>query len=199
MVGAQDLVIHDSLAHDSILAGIRLSGAKRRAFPHNDVEGLEWLLARLRPTARRVLVAIEGVYSMDGDIAPLDRIVELKRRHHALLLVDEAHSLGCWENRARIASCTPWIGGRGLWMVTLSKSLASCADTSRLAPLVRYLKYTNPASFTASAFAPEARPRSRRCKLREQPSLVSTLQAGAAVSRGEPAARSRYRLSAGTR
>ncbi len=69
-------------------------GARRRAFPHNDWRELDRLLAELRPTYRRVLIAIEGVYSMDGDIADVPQFIEVKRRHKALLYVDEAHSMG---------------------------------------------------------------------------------------------------------
>src|SRR5205085_2368343 len=84
-----DLILHDSLAHDCIVGGAKLSGAKRRPFPHSDVEALERQLAQLRPHYRRVLIAVEGVYSMDGDVTPLPRIIELKKKYGALLLVDE--------------------------------------------------------------------------------------------------------------
>ena len=70
LVGPQDMVVHDSLAHDSILTGIKLSGAKRRPFPHNDMNTLEQILRQSRGSVRRVLIVVEGVYSMDGDIAP---------------------------------------------------------------------------------------------------------------------------------
>ncbi len=122
-------------------------GAKRLSFPHNDVGALDSLLERHRPDAARVLIAIEGVYSMDGDIPDLPRFIEVKKRHRATLLVDEAHSLGV---------LGPTGAGVGehfgvarddveLWMGTLSKSLASCggyiAGSTRLA---RYLRYRNP-------------------------------------------------------
>ena len=71
LFGPQDLILHDSLAHDSILGGARLSGARRRAFPHNDLDALEQLLVEHRGRARRVLIAVEGVYSMDGDVPDL--------------------------------------------------------------------------------------------------------------------------------
>ncbi|HWM84241.1 MAG TPA: aminotransferase class I/II-fold pyridoxal phosphate-dependent enzyme [Kofleriaceae bacterium] len=147
MLDARDLVLHDSLAHDSILGGARLAGARRRPFPHNDVAALERLLEQVRPHARRVLIAVEGVYSMDGDLAPLARIIELKKRYGALLLVDEAHSLGV------IGATGRGIGEHfavdrsdvDLWMGTLSKSLASCGGyIAGSAALVQFLKYTNP-------------------------------------------------------
>src|SRR5205814_3085988 len=65
MMGPQDLILHDSLAHDCIMGGSKLSGAKRRPFPHNDPDALEKQLAQLRPHYRRVLIAVEGVYSLD--------------------------------------------------------------------------------------------------------------------------------------
>jgi 7-keto-8-aminopelargonate synthetase-like enzyme/acyl-CoA synthetase (AMP-forming)/AMP-acid ligase II/acyl carrier protein len=94
LLGPSDLVLHDALAHNSIVQGCRLSGARRLAFPHNDAEALEALLTSLRGHYRRALVAIEGLYSMDGDVPDLLRFIDIKRRHKALLLVDEAHSLG---------------------------------------------------------------------------------------------------------
>ncbi|HEY8145519.1 MAG TPA: aminotransferase class I/II-fold pyridoxal phosphate-dependent enzyme [Kofleriaceae bacterium] len=147
LLDQRDVILHDSLAHDSILGGAKLSGARRRPFPHNDTDALEHLLAQIRPNARRVLIAVEGVYSMDGDLARLDRIVQLKKRYGALLLVDEAHSLG-------VVGAT----GRGigehfavdradvdLWMGTLSKSLASCGGyIAGSAALIDFLKYTTP-------------------------------------------------------
>lgn len=147
LVGPQDIVVHDALAHDSIIQGARLSGAVRRPFPHADWAALDTLLTELRPRFRRVLIVIEGVYSMDGDIPDLPRFIEVKKRHNALLYVDEAHSFGT-------------IGATGLgigehhgadradvdvWMGTLSKSLASCGGyIAGSAQLIQYLKYTTP-------------------------------------------------------
>ncbi len=71
LVGPGDLIVHDALAHDSILQGCKLSGATRRPFPHNDAAALDALLTGIRHQYRRVLVVVEGVYSMDGDIADL--------------------------------------------------------------------------------------------------------------------------------
>ncbi|RSS99765.1 aminotransferase class I/II-fold pyridoxal phosphate-dependent enzyme, partial [Streptomyces sp. WAC05950] len=90
LVGAGDLVLHDALAHDSILQGCALSGAARRPFAHNDADGLEHLLRLNRARFRRVLIVVEGAYSMDGDLADLPAVIELKKRYGALLMVDEA-------------------------------------------------------------------------------------------------------------
>ncbi|MBL9125210.1 MAG: aminotransferase class I/II-fold pyridoxal phosphate-dependent enzyme, partial [Planctomycetaceae bacterium] len=94
LFGPGDLILYDALAHNSIVTGANLSGAKRRPFPHNDWRTLDRLLTDLRHNFRRVLVAIEGAYSMDGDIADMPGFVELKHKHKVNLLVDEAHSVG---------------------------------------------------------------------------------------------------------
>jgi len=140
-----DLVLHDALAHDCIMTGAKLSGAKRRPFPHNDWRALEKQLQQLRPHYRRVLIAIEGVYSMDGDFPELPKFIELKKKYGCLLLVDEAHSIGVMGktgagigehfgvNRADV----------DLWMGTLSKSFASCGGyVCGTKQLVQFLKYT---------------------------------------------------------
>jgi acyl transferase domain-containing protein/7-keto-8-aminopelargonate synthetase-like enzyme/NAD(P)-dependent dehydrogenase (short-subunit alcohol dehydrogenase family) len=145
--GAGDLIVHDALAHDSIIQGAKLSGAKRRPFPHNDWEALDRMLTNLRPHYRRVLICIEGTYSMDGDIPDLPKFIEVKKKHKAMILVDEAHSAG-------VVGPT----GRGvgeyfdvnradvdMWMGTLSKSFASCGGyIAGSKALVEYLKYTTP-------------------------------------------------------
>jgi len=89
----QDLVIADQCIHRSVLDGCRVAGVPVRFFPHNDLAALERALgAEKRP--RRTMIAVEGIYSMHGDLCPLAEVVELKQRHGALLLLDEAHSLG---------------------------------------------------------------------------------------------------------
>jgi len=85
LLGPGDLILHDTLAHNSILQGAKLSGARRCAFAHNDWLALDALLSENRPRYRRVLIAIEGVYSMDGDFPELPRFVELKKKHKALI------------------------------------------------------------------------------------------------------------------
>ena len=94
LFGPGDLILHDALAHNSIVQGCILSGAHRRPFPHNNWQVVDRLLADLRGDYRRVLVAIEGVYSTDGDIPDLPRFIEVTKRHKAFLMVDEAHSAG---------------------------------------------------------------------------------------------------------
>ncbi|HUH12624.1 MAG TPA: pyridoxal phosphate-dependent aminotransferase family protein [Longimicrobiales bacterium] len=94
LFGAGDTAILDQYAHQSIVEGVRTSGAELRRFRHNDMEDLERRLRQARNRgAQRILVAVDGVFSMDGDQAPLAPIIELKERYGAFLLVDEAHSL----------------------------------------------------------------------------------------------------------
>ncbi|MBX7098430.1 MAG: aminotransferase class I/II-fold pyridoxal phosphate-dependent enzyme [Myxococcaceae bacterium] len=147
IVGPGDLVLHDALAHDSIIQGAKLSGAKRRPFPHNDFEALDRALTQLRPHYRRVLVCIEGTYSMDGDIPDVPKFIEVKKKHHALLLVDEAHSAGVVGKTGRGVSEYFNVprGDIDLLMGTLSKSFASCGGyICGTKALTEYLKYTTP-------------------------------------------------------
>ena len=147
LMGPGDLIVHDILAHNSILQGARLSGATTRGFAHNDWRALDPLLSGIRHGFRRVLIAIEGVYSMDGDFPDLARFVEVKKKHRAMLLVDEAHSLGTMGRSGRGIGEHADIDRSGveLWMGTLSKSLASCGGyIAGSAALVEYLKYTAP-------------------------------------------------------
>jgi glycine C-acetyltransferase len=97
LVGEGDLIISDELNHGSIIDGVRLARAERAVYKHSDVADLERVLAeaeRHRPEYRRVLVITDGVFSMDGDIAPLDRVAELARAHGAMVYVDDAHGEG---------------------------------------------------------------------------------------------------------
>lgn len=147
LLGEGDLVVHDSLAHDSILQGCALSGATRRPFPHNDHAALDALLTAIRSRYRRVLILIEGVYSQDGDIPDLPAMIAVKKKHQALMMIDEAHSIG-------VLGATG--GGIGehfgvdrddveLWSGTMSKALAGCGGyVAGSAELIRFLKYTTP-------------------------------------------------------
>jgi 8-amino-7-oxononanoate synthase len=147
LLGPDDLILHDILAHNSIVQGAMLAGASHRAFAHNDWQALDILLSEVRHRYRRVLIAIEGVYSMDGDFPELPRFLELRKKHKTLLLVDEAHSLGTIGATGRGLG-EHWGVARSevdLWMGTLSKSLASCGGyIAGSTELVEYLKYTAP-------------------------------------------------------
>ncbi|HEV3006698.1 MAG TPA: aminotransferase class I/II-fold pyridoxal phosphate-dependent enzyme, partial [Pirellulales bacterium] len=142
-----DLVLHDELAHNSIVQGCILSGARRRHFDHNDWKTVDQLLHDQRRDYRRVLIAIEGTYSMVGDIPPLPHFIEVKRRHKAFVLVDEAHSAGVLGQRGRGVG-EYWDVNPAdvdLWMGTLSKSFGSCGGyIAGCKAVVEYLKYTAP-------------------------------------------------------
>ena len=147
LFGPGDLILHDALAHNSIVQGCILSGAHRRPFPHNDWQAVDKLLADLRGDYRRVLVAIEGVYSTDGDIPDLPRFVDVTKRHKTFLMVDEAHSAGVLGPHGR--GIGEYFGvdpqDVDLWMGTLSKSFGSCGGyIAGCRAMVEYLKYTAP-------------------------------------------------------
>ncbi|MEN6450336.1 MAG: aminotransferase class I/II-fold pyridoxal phosphate-dependent enzyme [Thermoguttaceae bacterium] len=157
LAGPGDLILHDSLAHNSIVQGAVLSGARRRPFPHNDWKAADRLLRTYRHEYRRVLLAIEGVYSMDGDIPDLPNFVEIKKRHKALLMIDEAHSMGVLGRTGR--GIAEHFGvprdDVDIWMGTFSKSFGSCGGyISGCHALVEYLRYTAPGFVFAAAMAP---------------------------------------------
>jgi 8-amino-7-oxononanoate synthase len=124
LVGPGDAIFVDALAHACIWAGAQLSGAKIVRFAHNDVADLERLLAAERPPARRALVATDGVFSMDGDIAPLDRLADLCAAHDAWLLSDDAHGVGVLAQGRGSGALFPG-ADIPLQMGTLSKALGS--------------------------------------------------------------------------
>jgi 8-amino-7-oxononanoate synthase len=144
LLGPRDLIVHDALAHNSILIGAQLSRAERRSFAHNDMTALDSMLQEIRGRYERALIVAEGLYSMDGDVCDLPRLAELKERHQAWLMIDDAHGLGV-------------LGPRGLgvfehfdldprridiWMGTLSKTLAACGGyIAGSAALIEFLKY----------------------------------------------------------
>jgi 8-amino-7-oxononanoate synthase len=180
-----DLIVHDSLAHNSIVQGAILSGARRRPFPHNDWEALDKLLYDVRHQYRRVLIVIEGVYSMDGDYPDLPRFVEVARRHQALLMVDEAHSIGTMGPHGRGIGEHFDIDARDvdIWMGTLSKSFGSCGGyIAGCKELVEYLKYTAPGFVYSVGLSPPnaAAALASLRVLEEEPERVARCQARSA-------------------
>jgi len=158
VVGPGDLVLHDALAHNSLLQGAVLSGARRRPFPHNDFDAADALLSQMRGQYRRVLVVIEGIYSMDGDFANLPKFIAVAKRHKSLLMVDEAHSIGVMGVRGRGIGEHFGVNPADvdIWMGTLSKALGSCGGyIAGTRTLVRWLKYTVP-GFVYSVGLPPA-------------------------------------------
>ena len=126
LVGKGDAVYLDRLNHACLIDGAKLSGASLRVFPHNDADRLEAILARDQGRFRRSLVAVDGVFSMDGDLAPLDRISEICERFDAMLMVDEAHGTGVFGPNGRGACEHFHVTDRVHVRVgTLSKALGS--------------------------------------------------------------------------
>ncbi len=147
LVGPGDLIVHDALSHNSIVQGAVLSGARRRPFPHNDWQSLETILEEVRSSYRRVLVILEGVYSMDGDYPDLPKFVAVKRRHKSWLMIDEAHSMGTMGTTGRGIGEHFGINSRDvdIWMGTLSKSFGSCGGyIAGSKELIELLRYTAP-------------------------------------------------------
>ncbi len=184
VVGPGDLVLHDALAHNSLLQGAVLSGARRRPFPHNDFDAAEKLLAQMRGQYRRVLIVIEGIYSMDGDFSELPKFIALAKRHRALLMVDEAHSIGVMGPRGRGIGEHFGVNPTDvdLWMGTLSKAFGSCGGyIAGSKTLVRWLKYTVPGFVYSVGLPPAAAGASLGALrlLQRQPERVAKLHANA--------------------
>jgi 8-amino-7-oxononanoate synthase len=148
-----DTVIADSGDHASILDGIILSRAKLRAFRHNRLDLLEKRLRQAEADGGGILVVVDGVFSMEGDVAPLNEIADLCARFGARLMVDEAHGLGVLGARGAGASELLGVEDRvDLRMATFSKSLASCGGViAGPADVIDFLRIqSRPFLFTAS-------------------------------------------------
>ena len=125
LMGEEDAIISDELNHGSIIDGVRLTKSKRFVYPHMDMEGLRKVLAQAKD-ARRRLIVTDGVFSMDGDIAPLDRIVELAEENDAMVMVDDAHGDGVLGKDGRGIIDHFGLEGRvDIDMGTLSKAFGS--------------------------------------------------------------------------
>jgi 8-amino-7-oxononanoate synthase len=159
LLGRNDVIVHDSLIHNSIAQGAMLSGARRVPFPHLDAASADRILAEARPRHRHALLVIEGHYSMDGDVPDLAAFVAVARRRGAWLMVDEAHALGVLGPRgfgsADHAGIDP--GEVDIWMGTLSKSLVSCGGyIAGKKDLVAYLKRMAPGFVFSVGMPPPA-------------------------------------------
>jgi 8-amino-7-oxononanoate synthase len=154
LLGPGDTVIVDSADHASILDGCLLSRAKLRPFRHNRLDKLEKMLERAQGDGGGVLVVVDGVFSMEGDLAPLGEICELCERFGARLMVDEAHGAGVLGARGAGASELLGVSDRvDLRIGTFSKSLASCGGfVAGSEEVIDYLRIASRAFlFTASA------------------------------------------------
>jgi 8-amino-7-oxononanoate synthase len=182
LFGPRDLILHDELIHNSVLQGIQLSGARRLPFPHNDWSSLDNILDDQRHQFDRVLIVLEGIYSMDGDYPELPRFVQIKRRHRCFLMVDEAHSLGVMGTRGHgIREHFGLDGGDvDIWMGTLSKTLAGCGGyIAGESALVEHLKFLAPGFLYSVGMPPSVAAASLAAlqRMHEVPERVQSLQA----------------------
>ncbi len=164
ILGEKDLVISDALNHASIIDGVRLTKAARRVYKHSDMDELERVLEETRDQFRLVLIITDGVFSMDGDIAPLPRIVELAEAYGAVTMVDDAHSSGVLGDHGR--GSVSHFGLDGRWDIqvgTLSKAIGSIGGyVACVEPLRRLMEHrarpflfstSHPPSVTATCLA----------------------------------------------
>lgn len=145
LAGPRDLVILDRYAHASLVCGAKISGARVRFFRHNDVEDLEAILMET-PRSLPRMVVVDSVYSMQGDIAPLNELCDLCEKHGARLLVDDAHGTGvCGENGRGTAELLGVEDRVDLHMGTFSKALATVGGfVAGESTIIEYLKYSAP-------------------------------------------------------
>ncbi len=182
LMGPRDVVVHDAAIHNSCTEGVRLSGARRVPFTHNDMRAAEKELAASRRGAQRALLLLEGHYSMDGDAPDLARAIEIARRHDAWLMVDEAHSVGVLgatgQGVAEAQGVDP--AGVDLWMGTLSKTLSACGGyIAARRDVIDWLRHTAPGSVYSVGLAPPLAASALESLriLRAEPERVSRLQA----------------------
>lgn len=182
----QDLILYDELIHNSALAGCKMTGARRFSFPHNDYDALEKLLEMHRGKFQRVLILVEGVYSMDGDIPDVPKLIEIKNRYKALLMVDEAHSMGVIGPNGM--GVTDYFGVKGseidILYGSLSKSFGTCGGyVAGPKPLIAILKHYAPGVLLYGASPTPANTAAALESLRimrEQPTRSQNLQKNAA-------------------
>ena len=178
--GKGDLIVYDAIAHNSIEQGCRLSQATAKPFPHNDVAALESILRNQRHKFAKVLIVIEGAYSMDGDIAPVPEFVKLKKKYGCFLMVDEAHS-----------ACVIGETGGGvdeyfglapddvdIKYGTLSKGLGTCGGyLAGSHAIIDYMRYTLPGFVFSVGISPPLAAASLEAirLLRQDPSIIGRL------------------------
>lgn len=174
MTSEQDLLVSDELNHASIIDGGRLAKSARRVYPHKDMQALEAVLGSEEARkARRRMIVTDGVFSMDGDIAPLPAIMDLADRYEALVMVDDAHASGVLGRNGRGTPDHFGLSGRVQVQIgTLSKAFAAVGGyVASTAPLRDYLASTSrPFLFSSS----------------HPPSVVATCLAALDILESEP-------------
>jgi glycine C-acetyltransferase len=185
LAGKGEVVFSDELNHASIVDGCRLSRAETFVYRHGDLEHLAWALYHVR--GRPALIVTDGVFSMDGDVAPLPELLDLARRHGARLMVDEAHATGAVGPGGRGSVSAAGLSGEvDLVVGTLGKALGSygayaCANEETIELLVNTAR---PFIFSTAPPPPAAGAALAALGLLEaEPELVARLQANAATLR----------------
>lgn len=175
-----DLIVYDSLAHNSIVQGTKLSKADSKPFPHNDYNALDKILTRIRKYYEKVLIVIEGAYSMDGDVAPVPEFVKIKEKHGCFLMVDEAHS-ACVLGRTG-GGVDEYFNLKStdvdLRMGTLSKGLGTCGGyVAGRTEVIEYLRYNLPGFVFSVGISPPlaAATLSAIRQLRNNPDILTRL------------------------
>lgn len=174
LVNETDTVLYDLYSHASFCDGMKMSGAKSAHFPHNNVAKLKRLLEFHRQCADQdIFVGVEGVYSMDGDLAPLDVIVPLCKAHNAILIVDDAHGTGVMGPHGRGTAERFGLEGQvDITMGTFSKTFSATGGFVAAAkPIISYLRFFA-RSYMFSASLP--------------PTVIATVLAGLDVMEREP-------------
>lgn len=144
LFGKKDLIVHDALIHNSALLGAQYSDATCYPFAHNDVDDLARILQKHCGEYKRILICTEGLFSMDGDIPDIPKIIEIKKQYKASLMIDEAHSFGVLGKTGcgvqEHFDLNPY--DIDIWMGTLSKALASCGGyIAGSKELIEFLKF----------------------------------------------------------
>ena len=187
LTGREDYILWDEQDHASIIEGRRLSFSQSLKYKHNDMDSLEKQLAKCAPDKVKLIVT-DGVFSMEGDVANLPKIVELAKKYDASVMVDEAHGIGVFGEGGR-GTCNHFgvTDDVDLIMGTFSKSLASLGGyMAASAPVAEYVRHTS-RPFIFSASIPPANTAAALAALREleaHPELVTTLQENAKYMRG---------------
>ena len=153
----KDLILVDELSHNSIIVGTDVSRARVVRFAHNDLDHLDSILTQVRHEANRVLIIVEGLYSMDGDVANLPRLLEIRDRYQAWLMVDEAHSLGVLGTTGRGVAEHFGIGPKQIDIIvgTMSKTLAACGGfIAGRKSVIDWLRFTLPAFVFSVGMSP---------------------------------------------
>jgi 8-amino-7-oxononanoate synthase len=142
-----DLIICDELSHNSIMQGAKLSQAKVIKFRHNDLKDLHKILNEYHKQFDRIMIIVEGLYSMDGDYPDLPKLIELKKKYRCMLYIDEAHSLGVLGDKGRGIVEHFHVNPNDIdfYMGTMGKALAAAGGyIAGKKELIEYLRYTTP-------------------------------------------------------